>query len=66
MAPKAQLDFVVPQDDGNAVLARLNAKDGRQIPVMEKNRAMGIVCRGDIMYTLQLRTELGIWKGENP
>lgn len=29
MTPKAQLDFVAPEDDGNAVLARLNAKDVR-------------------------------------
>ncbi len=59
MTPEDQLDFVTPEDDGNVVLARLNAKHVRQIPVIEEKKVKGVVCRSDLMRTLQLRTELG-------
>lgn len=59
MTPEDELDFVSPQDDGNAVLARLNAKNVREIPVVEEKEVKGVVCRSDLMRTLQLRTELG-------
>ncbi len=60
MTPEEQLDSVSPHDDGNVVLARLNAKNVREIPVVEDKQVKGVVCRSDLTRTLQLRTELGI------
>jgi len=60
MTPKEKLETADPEDDGNAVLRQLAAKDVRQLPVMERGNVIGILCRSDIIQNLQLRTELGV------
>jgi Zn-dependent protease len=60
MTPKEKLETVSPHDDGNIVLSRLTAKNVNQLPVVEKGKLAGIVCRTDILQFLQLRMELGI------
>jgi len=60
MTPKDKLETVSPHDDGNKVLSRLTAKDVNQLPVVDKDKVMGIVCRTDILQFLQLRMELGV------
>lgn len=60
MTPKAKLETLSPHDDGNKVLSRLTAKNVNQLPVVEKDKVMGIVCRTDILQFMQLRIELGV------
>jgi predicted transcriptional regulator len=60
MTPKEKLETVSPHDNGNIVLSRLTAKNVNQLPVVEKGKLAGIVCRTDILQFLQLRMELGI------
>lgn len=59
MTPWAELVTVSPEDDGSAVLARLNARDVRQLPVVEGERLIGLLRRSDVLHYLQLRTALG-------
>jgi Zn-dependent protease/CBS domain-containing protein len=59
MTPWAKLETVSPGDDGSAVLARLNARDVRQLPVVEGNRLIGLLRRSDVLRYLQVRTALG-------
>ena len=56
MTPWAELETVSPGDDGSAVLARLNARDVRQLPVVEGERLIGLLRRSDVLRYLQLRT----------
>jgi len=59
MTPWAELETVSPGDDGSAVLARLNARDIRQLPVVEGERLIGLLRRSDVLRYLQVRTALG-------
>jgi Zn-dependent protease len=59
MTPWERLETVSPGDDGGAVLARLNARDVRQLPVVEGERLIGLLRRSDVLRYLQLRTALG-------
>ena len=59
MTPWAELETVSPGDDGSAALARLNARDVRQLPVVEGERLIGLLRRSDVLRYLQLRTDLG-------
>jgi Zn-dependent protease/CBS domain-containing protein len=59
MTPWAELETVSPGDDGSAVLARLNARDVRQLPVVEGERLIGLLRRSDVLRYLQVRTALG-------
>jgi CBS domain-containing protein len=59
MTPWAKLETVSPGDDGSAVLARLNARDIRQLPVVEGERLVGLLRRSDVLRYMQLRTALG-------
>lgn len=43
MTPKDQLDMVSPEDEGTSVLARLNAKNVHQLPVVENEKVKGYV-----------------------
>ncbi len=59
MTPLEELETVSPDDDGNIVLARLNSRDVRQLPVVEGERLIGLLRRSDILRYLQLRMALG-------
>jgi predicted transcriptional regulator len=60
MTPKAKLEAVSPNDDGNKILNSLTAKDIHQVPVVEEGKVTGIICRSDILRYIQLRTELEV------
>jgi len=60
MTPWEKLATVSAEDDGNAVLAYLNTHDVGQLPVVEGDRVIGMLRRGDIIRFMQLRGELGI------
>ena len=59
MTPRAELETVSPGDDGSTILARLNARDVRQLPVVDGERLMGLLRRSDVLRHLQVRTALG-------
>jgi Zn-dependent protease/predicted transcriptional regulator len=59
MTPWPELETVSPGDDGSAVLARLNARDVRQLLVVEGERLIGLLRRSDVLRYLQLRTASG-------
>jgi len=60
MTPREELATVSPDDDGNKVLAELAAKSVHQVPVVERGKIQGVVCRTDILQFMQLRSELGV------
>jgi len=59
MTPRDKLEAVSPEDDGNQVLTRLTVRNVNQLPVMENGKVEGVICRTDLLRTLQLKTELG-------
>ena len=59
MTPWEKLETVSPGDDGSAVLARLNAREVRQLPVVEGERLVGLLRRSDVLRYMQLRTAVG-------
>jgi CBS domain-containing protein len=59
MTPWAELETVSPRDDGSTVLARLNTRDLRQLPVVDGERLIGLLRRSDVLRYMQLRTALG-------
>ncbi len=59
MTPWAELETVSSGDDGSAILARLSARDVRQLPVVEGERLMGLLRRSDVLRYLQSRTASG-------
>jgi Zn-dependent protease/CBS domain-containing protein len=60
MTPKEKWEAVSPEDDGNKILRSLTSKDIHQVPVVEEGKVIGIVCRSDILRSIQLRSELGV------
>ena len=60
MTPKDKLESVRPDTDGSKVLEKLAGLNVHQIPVVEHGRVAGIVCRNDLLKTIQLRSELGM------
>jgi len=60
MTPREELEIIAPDDDGNIILQRLSEKDVGQLPVVENERVIGILQRGNILRRLRTRTELGI------
>lgn len=60
MTPRKELEIIAPDDDGNVILQRLSEKDVGQLPVVENERVIGILQRGNILRRLRTRTELGI------
>jgi len=60
MIPKDRLEPLSPKDDGNKVLARLNAENVHELPVIDRGELIGILCQSDVIRALHLRTELGI------
>lgn len=59
MTPKDRLQSVALDADGNAILASLATRDVNQVPVMEGDRVLGVICRTDVLRVLQLRSDLG-------
>lgn len=60
MTPKDKLLSVTLDADGSQVLAGLAARDVHQIPVMEGDRVVGVICRSDVLRVLQLKSDLGV------
>jgi len=60
MTPKDQLEPLSPEDDGNKVLARLNAENVHELPVVDRDKLVGILCQSDVIKALHLHMELGI------
>jgi CBS domain-containing protein len=59
MTPWVELETVSPGDGGSTILARLSARDVRQLPVVEGQRLIGLLHRSDVLRYLQVRTALG-------
>ncbi len=60
MTSSEDLAVVLPEDDGNKVLAELTARKVHQVPVVKGGKIQGIVCRTDILQFIQLRADLGL------
>jgi Zn-dependent protease/predicted transcriptional regulator len=60
MTPRDKLQSVSLDADGNAILASLATRDVHEVPVMEGDKVVGVICRTDILRVLQLRSELGV------
>ncbi len=60
MIPRDKLETTSPEDNGNEVLKKLSSRSIRQLPVIEKGKVQGILCRGDVLRFLHLRSELGV------
>jgi Zn-dependent protease/CBS domain-containing protein len=61
MTPASKLLTVSPNDDGNALLARMASSDVHQLPVLENGQLVGMVTRSDVVHFLQWQTELGTY-----
>ncbi|MEA2005035.1 MAG: site-2 protease family protein [Acidobacteriota bacterium] len=59
MTPRESLKAVSPNANGRSILRSLTSKDIHQVPVMEGEKVLGIICRSDILRFIQLRSELG-------
>jgi Zn-dependent protease/CBS domain-containing protein len=59
MTPKEELRSVTLDADGLQVMTSLTEGDVHQVPVMDGDKVAGIICRGDILKTLQLKAEFG-------
>jgi len=60
MTPWEKLATVSVEDDGNTVLASMNTHNVGQLPVVEGDRVIGMLRRGDVLRFMQLRGELGV------
>jgi len=60
MTPAEKIIYVSPDTTGDQVLTRLASSEINQVPVMEGERVLGVICRTDLLKIMQLRTELGI------
>ncbi|MDH4136536.1 MAG: site-2 protease family protein [Anaerolineae bacterium] len=60
MTPWERLATVSAEDDGNTVLTFMNTHNVGQLPVVEGDRLMGMLRRGDVIRFMQLRGELGV------
>jgi Zn-dependent protease/predicted transcriptional regulator len=60
MTPKEKVISVSTEATGDEVLSSLASLDINQVPVLDAGRVVGIICRNDLLKTLQLRTELGM------
>jgi Zn-dependent protease/predicted transcriptional regulator len=59
MTPRDALEVVSPQADGNKILAKLSNGKVHQVPVIERGKVKGLVCRADVLDYLHLRSNLG-------
>lgn len=60
MTPWERLATVSLEDDGNTVLTSMNTHNVGQLPVVEGDRVIGMLRRGDVIRFMQLRGELGV------
>ncbi len=60
MTPRDKLEAVALDSDGGDILKSLTSKDIHQVPVMDGDRVVGIICRADILRFIQLRKDLGV------
>jgi Zn-dependent protease len=60
MTPWEKLATVSVEDDANTVLTSMNTHNVGQLPVVEEDRVIGMLRRGDVIRFMQLRGELGI------
>jgi len=60
MTPQGKMETASPDENGNEILSKLSSRNIHQLPVMEKGKIRGILCRGDILNFLHLRSELGV------
>jgi len=60
MTPQEKMEVASPEDNGNDILSKLSSRNVHQLPVMEKGKIQGILCRSDILNFLHLRSELGV------
>lgn len=58
MTPRAELETVSFTDSGSTALARLIARDLRQLPVVDGERLIGLLRRSDLLRYLQVRMAL--------
>ena len=58
MTPRDKLVPVSPDTDGNQVLRTLNSREIHQVPVMEDDRIVGVICRTDLLRIIRLHSEL--------
>ncbi|MBN1222079.1 MAG: site-2 protease family protein [Candidatus Aminicenantes bacterium] len=59
MTPREKLEAVSSEDDGRMILSSLTSKNIHQVPVMESDRVVGLICRTDVLRFIQLRRDLG-------
>jgi CBS domain-containing protein len=60
MTPWEKLATVSVEDDGNTVLTSMNTHNVGQLPVVEGDRVIGMLRRGDVIRFMQLRGELSV------
>ena len=58
MTPVSELETVTPNEDASDALTKLNARDVRQMPVVDSGRMVGMLRRRDIIRWLQLHSNL--------
>jgi Zn-dependent protease/predicted transcriptional regulator len=58
MTPRDGLEVVSPGTDGNKILAKLSNGKVHQVPVIERGKIKGLVCRADILDYLHLHSNL--------
>jgi len=59
MTPREKFEAVGPRADGNEVLKSLAGREVHQVPVIQDDQVLGIICRTDLLRTLKLMNELG-------
>jgi Zn-dependent protease/CBS domain-containing protein len=60
MTPSDQLVSVTTEEDAAEALSQLQARDVRQLPVMDNSSLAGLLRRRDIVKWLQLHSKLGL------
>jgi len=58
MTPRDKFKPVSPDTDGEEVLRRMAETMSSEIPVMDGDEVVGIICRDDMLRNIQLRSEL--------
>lgn len=58
MTPRAEFKPVSPGTDGEEVLRHMAESGSSEIPVMDGDEVVGIICRNDLLKHIQLRKEL--------
>ena len=59
MTPSKKLIVIAPEEEASDAFERMQAKDIRQLPVVNGNKIVGLLRRKDIIRWLQLQSQLG-------